>query len=246
MNVVLRRCAKNALLAVPGLGQALFGRNPLGVEADAELLQASLDLYRSRTSFAGKRVLELGPGRSLETLKTARAEGATLAAAADVSPLIDAEAAAAAGVDYRVYPGEVLPFDDGSFDLVISHDVFEHLRAPAETVGEVRRVLADGGELVCTIDLRDHFHIHSGEARWNDFLRFSDITWWLMTSNRGAYTNRLRRSDWQRIFDGAGFARLETVAQESDVLAALPRPARVQGMSADDFATWRIDVHAFR
>lgn len=244
--MVLRRCAKNAVLAVPGLGRALFGSNPLGVEADAGLLQASLDLYRSRTSFAGKRVLELGPGRSLETLKAAKAEGAVLAAAADVSPLVDAEAAVAAGVDYRVYPGEVLPFDDGSFDLVISHDVFEHLRAPVETLGEVRRVLAPGGELVCTIDLRDHFHILSGEDRWNDFLRYSDITWWLMTSNRGAYTNRLRLSDWRRIFDSTGFAKVEITPHESSALAALPRPARVGGMSPDDFATWRIDVQAFR
>ena len=69
MIVILRRCAKNAVLGIPGLGPLVFRANPLGVEADLELLEDSLRFYRARTSFDGKRVLEIGPGRSLETLR---------------------------------------------------------------------------------------------------------------------------------------------------------------------------------
>lgn len=245
MIAILRRCAKNAILGIPGLGRLLFRPNPLGVEADLKLLQDSLSFYRSRTSFAGKRVLEIGPGRSLETLKTAKAEGALSCAAADVSPEIDMAGAAAAGVDYRVYPGEALPFDDASFDLVISHDVFEHLRAPENTVAEVRRVLAPGGELVCTIDLTDHFFCNT-ERLWNDCLKYGDTIWWLMTSNRSSRINRLRKSDWVPIFETAGFEKVDYRFHESETLAAQPRPRRVRDMSLEDFATYRIDVQCRR
>ncbi len=190
-------------------------------------------------------MLEIGPGRSLETLRTAIAEGAASCAAADVAPEIDKAEAAAAGVDYRIYPGEGLPFDDASFDLVISHDVFEHLRAPETTIAEVHRVLAPGGEVVCTIDLRDHFFC-STERLWNDCLKYSERTWWLMNSNRGTWINRLRKSDWVRIFENAGFEKTEFRFHESETLAAQPRARRVREMSRDDFVTYRIDAQCRR
>ncbi len=42
MIVILRRCAKNAVLGIPGLGPLVFRPSPLGVEADLELLEDSL------------------------------------------------------------------------------------------------------------------------------------------------------------------------------------------------------------
>lgn len=40
---------------------------------------------------------------------------------------------------------DVLPYDDGSFDLVLCTQVLEHVPDPPETVREIRRVLAPGG-----------------------------------------------------------------------------------------------------
>jgi SAM-dependent methyltransferase len=40
---------------------------------------------------------------------------------------------------------ERLPFDDGSFDVVVAGEMLEHVRAPEEVVAEVRRVLQPAG-----------------------------------------------------------------------------------------------------
>jgi SAM-dependent methyltransferase len=44
-----------------------------------------------------------------------------------------------------------LPFDDGSFDVVVAGEVLEHLRFPEQTLGEARRVLRTGGLLVGSV-----------------------------------------------------------------------------------------------
>ena len=40
---------------------------------------------------------------------------------------------------------EPLPFDDGSFDVVVAGEMLEHVRVPEELVAEVRRILRPGG-----------------------------------------------------------------------------------------------------
>lgn len=49
------------------------------------------------------------------------------------------------GLDLRQHTAERLPFADDSFDLVASHEVFEHIPDIAAAAGEVRRVLKPGG-----------------------------------------------------------------------------------------------------
>src|SRR5262249_7387829 len=46
---------------------------------------------------------------------------------------------------------ECLTFADGQFDLVITEDVFEHIRRPNKAFGEVNRVLKHGGHHIFTI-----------------------------------------------------------------------------------------------
>ena len=44
-----------------------------------------------------------------------------------------------------------LPFAEGSFKLVICLEVFEHLFYPKDLTREIRRVLAPGGTLICSV-----------------------------------------------------------------------------------------------
>ena len=44
-----------------------------------------------------------------------------------------------------------MPFADGSFDLVLALDAFEHFPEDTESMREVSRVLAPEGALICTV-----------------------------------------------------------------------------------------------
>lgn len=45
---------------------------------------------------------------------------------------------------------EQLPFDDASFDKVVSCNMFHYIRQPLQALAEIKRVLTPGGELVIT------------------------------------------------------------------------------------------------
>ena len=53
--------------------------------------------------------------------------------------------------DYPAVDLHALPFEDGSFDLVIHSDTLEHVAQPVRALEECRRVLAPGGRLCFTV-----------------------------------------------------------------------------------------------
>jgi ubiquinone/menaquinone biosynthesis C-methylase UbiE len=63
---------------------------------------------------------------------------AMLAVAHDKAPL----------VDWRIGELEALPFDDGSFDIVVCSLALSHLADPSAAIAELARVLRTGGRLV--------------------------------------------------------------------------------------------------
>ncbi len=71
---------------------------------------------------------------------------------------------------FDVYPGDYtdyicdgheLPFADGSFDIVTSTAVLEHLYNPFQAAKEIHRVLRDGGALVGSSAFLEPFHADS-------------------------------------------------------------------------------------
>ena len=50
----------------------------------------------------------------------------------------------------QIAPDEPLPFEDGSFDLVLCAETIEHVRDVQLLVSEVRRVLRPGGRFAVT------------------------------------------------------------------------------------------------
>ena len=110
---------------------------------------------RRALSEARGRVLEIGAGTGLNLPhyparleRRVREEGR------------DAEVARA--------PAEALPFEESSFDAVVSTMVLCTVPEPAAAIAEIRRVLAPGGSLVFVE------HVRSDDrrlARWQDRLR---------------------------------------------------------------------------
>jgi ubiquinone/menaquinone biosynthesis C-methylase UbiE len=106
---------------------------------------------------AGESILDLGCGTG--TLAIAAAEkagpdGSVCGVDPSLELLARAERKARrAGVDVRFLTagGERLPFDDASFDVVLSTLVFHHLPGPVvhDTIAEIRRVLRPQGRWFC-------------------------------------------------------------------------------------------------
>jgi SAM-dependent methyltransferase len=54
-------------------------------------------------------------------------------------------------VKYPEVDMRALPFDDGSFDLVVHSDTLEHVEHPVLALGECRRILKPGGVMAFTV-----------------------------------------------------------------------------------------------
>ncbi|PRY42263.1 methyltransferase domain-containing protein [Umezawaea tangerina] len=99
----------------------------------------------------GERVLDLGSGPGFLAVEMAAEVGPDGAVCGiDPSPSMLALAADRSGhaVEYRQAGAERIPFQDGTFDAVVSTQVFEYLPDVPGALAEVRRVLRSGGRLV--------------------------------------------------------------------------------------------------
>jgi SAM-dependent methyltransferase len=98
----------------------------------------------------GDRVLDLGCGDGRFTAELARTAAA--ATGVDIAEAALKRARAAhPDLDFRLAPFDgPLPFDDGSFDVVWTSEVIEHVADTARWLSEVRRVLVPRGRLLLT------------------------------------------------------------------------------------------------
>jgi len=99
---------------------------------------------------AGDRALDLGCGAGEFTAAMARA-GAKVVGADVAEAALDRARVRNPEVEFRLVPFDgPLPCEDGSFDLVWSSEVIEHVADTARWLSEVRRVLVPGGRLLLT------------------------------------------------------------------------------------------------
>ncbi len=70
--------------------------------------------------------------------------------------------------------GEFLPFPANTFDLVLSHEVLEHVQDDQQAVNEIVRVLKPGGRLILFVPNRGYpFETHG--MYWKGNYRFGNI-----------------------------------------------------------------------
>lgn len=154
--------------------------------------------------FTSLRILELGPGKGYHLSSLADERGAQYAGY-DVQAYLSDEQTSGFRLGYKIGNGVAIPWPDQTFDVVWSHSVLEHVRSPLGLLLEAKRVLKYDGTFVASIDLQDHYTDRRRADSMYGFLRYSDRTWSLLSSNRSIWVNRLRASDWRRLIDEAGF-----------------------------------------
>jgi ubiquinone/menaquinone biosynthesis C-methylase UbiE len=102
------------------------------------------------------RVLDVGCGTgALTEALTERVGGANVSAVDPSEPFVEACRSRAPEADVRVGRAEALPFDDGSFDAVLSQLVVNFLPDVPQGMAEMRRVTRAGGTVAgCVWDYK--------------------------------------------------------------------------------------------
>jgi len=102
--------------------------------------------------------------------------------------------------------GEYLPFPEESFDLILSHEVIEHVQDDRKAIAEMVRALQPGGRLVLFCPNRGYpFETHG--IYWRGKYKFGNIPLvnWLprIWRNKIApHVNIYSRQDLMHLFDG--------------------------------------------
>jgi SAM-dependent methyltransferase len=210
-------------------------------EAAAKYFRAVMDDYRVVAdasgvgdAFAGKRVLELGPGDTRAVALLAKMAGARSWDGFDAFDIQSRDDDYTNAI-YRPLAGADAPrlLDDctmhasarslrerGPFDLVVSRAVLEHVRDLDGLFRMLAGVVADDAVLVHKVDLRSHGVEHRHAL---DFLRFGDAAWSAMSSHVDL-PNRERVSHYLGLAERAG---LRTIWAKTTHLIGRDDAARV-------------------
>jgi SAM-dependent methyltransferase len=106
----------------------------------------------------GRRLLDLGCDDGARTLEFAAAAGASVIHGIE---MVSERARLAAARGVNVCEGDLndlLTYDDGSFDIVCSNQVIEHVRDTDQFVAETRRLLAVGGYTIASTENLASWH----------------------------------------------------------------------------------------
>jgi hypothetical protein len=113
---------------------------------------------------------------------------------------------ARAGIVYRA-PVDFFDLQPRACDHVVSRTVLEHIPDPVmpRLFAHTARVLKPGGMMCHLIALGDHFEFTDKSLSKVDFLRYSGREWAVRAAQPGCYQNRLRRFDYVRMLEQAGW-----------------------------------------
>ena len=126
------------------------------------------------------------------------------------------------GFEYAIQSsGSLEQFSSGSFQLVVSGGVLEHVKRAAlpTLIRETERVLKPGGWAVHSIDTADHLEHYDRSVSPKLYLTFSDETWIRRFENEVQYINRMQRGEWLDLFCSAGFELTDEETHRIDISA---------------------------
>ena len=142
---------------------------------------------------ADARVLDVGCGTGELLMRLrARYPGAVLSGLDPVPQMLAVARGKLSGnEDLQVGYADALPWERGSFDVVVSCNMFHYISHPVEAIGEMARVLRPGGVIVMT--------------DWCDDYIACRVCNLYLRSTRRAFYKTYRRHECLEVFGRAGF-----------------------------------------
>ena len=130
-----------------------------------------LAMVRRWAKLDGARILDNGCGVGMYTAKFWELSSHVFGV--EIDPTVAVEARSRTDANIAVAQGEELPFADGSFDVVFSHEVIEHVGDDRRYAAEMVRVLSPGGRIVMFCPNRfypfeTHGHYWRGEYHFGN------------------------------------------------------------------------------
>jgi SAM-dependent methyltransferase len=130
--------------------------------------------------------------------------------------------------------GEFLPFPPGTFDLILSHEVLEHVQDDAQAVAEIVRTLKPGGRLVLFCPNRGYPYETHG-IYWRGKYKFGNIPLvnWLPNRWRNKLAPHVRAytyHDLQKLFASQPVKLVEhtiVFGAYDNIIARFPRLGRL-------------------
>jgi len=133
-------------------------------EIGGQIAFEHLHRYRFAAELAmGKDVLDVACGEGYGSDFLARAARSVVGV--DIAPEVIAHARThygRPGLEFAVGSAAELPFEDASFDLVVSFETIEHHDRHVEMLAEIKRVLRPDGLLVISSPNRQHYSVDTG------------------------------------------------------------------------------------
>lgn len=140
--------------------------------------QVLISKLKESWSGARLRVLDLGcgDGKSIDWFKGCGLDVDWKGLDIEDSP--EAKSRKRTDGEFRSYNGVDIPFDDSSFDVVFSNQVFEHVRHPETVLREICRVLCKGGIFMGSVSYLEPFHSYS-------LFNFTPLGWYTINVENG-------------------------------------------------------------
>ena len=132
--------------------------------ADPEYEEQILPMAASAIRGAG-RVLDVGTGEGQVARLAVRGGAATVIGVDPTAAQVRVAHERGGGPAYSRAGAGALPFADASFDAVVACLVFEHIRDVDDALGEVARVLVDGGRFLFFLN---HPLLQTPSSGWID------------------------------------------------------------------------------
>jgi len=146
------------------------------------------------------------------------------------------------GIRYQTSDLEALGIAEGSVDLALTNSVLEHLREKELEVlfRTLRRLVSGSGVASHFIDLGDHYAVFDRSVEVYNFLKFYGPVWSLVNSSLH-FQNRLRISDYRRLFGATGWRIVEEASQRGTQgdLAPLSLSPRFRAYRLEDLLVYR-------